>query len=86
MAFKDSKHICSSCKGSVWTEPSSLKNTSTCCDARIVLRPNLFEERRFIKAKKDLLTYEKNLAGGRISHDTLPGERPDSSMRRKCSS
>jgi hypothetical protein len=61
MPYAGSKYICSKCKGSVYGIPSTVWNTSNCCDARIILRPSIREMKQIEKARKDLKLFDKGL-------------------------
>jgi len=51
--------ICSKCGRIHLAQFTSLINTSLCCDAKIINKPNKFEDNRIKKAKKDLELFDK---------------------------
>lgn len=67
--------ICSKCSRIHMAQFTSLVNKSLCCNARVITKPNKFEMRRLLRAKKDLENYEKKLSQHNENFEPLPGNR-----------
>ena len=48
------KRVCVNCGRKSYSVPNLLTPTSACCNARLIPIPSIQQDRRFLKAKKDL--------------------------------